>query len=87
LVKEKTGLDSRVTVLGHIQRGGKPTARDRVLASRLGGAAVDALIAGETDVMVGEVDNEIVLTPLKDSYSKRKPIDKQLYRLAQILAT
>jgi 6-phosphofructokinase 1 len=87
LIGEKTGLDSRVTVLGHIQRGGKPTARDRVLASKLGAAAVEALLAGETDKMVGEVNGKVILTPLEDAYSKRKPIDKSLLALARILAT
>ncbi len=86
-VMEITGLESRVTVLGHIQRGGKPTARDRVLASKLGAAAVEALLAGETDKMVGEVNGQIVLTPLEEAYTKRKPIDFTLFRLAEILAT
>ncbi len=86
-VGEMTGLESRVTVLGHIQRGGKPTARDRVLASKLGAAAVEALLAGETDKMVGEVSGRIVLTPLEEAYSKRKPIDTTLLALADILAT
>ncbi|MFA4015787.1 MAG: hypothetical protein RUDDFDWM_000880 [Candidatus Fervidibacterota bacterium] len=87
LIGEKTGLDSRVTVLGHIQRGGKPTARDRVLASKLGVAAVEALLAGEADKMVGEVNGKITLTPLEEAYSKRKPLDKSLLVLAQVLAT
>lgn len=87
VVKDKTGLDSRVTVLGHIQRGGKPTARDRVLASKLGAAAVEALLSGETDKMVGEVNGQIVLTPLEEAYSRKKPLDKSLIALAQLLAT
>lgn len=87
LIKDRTGLDSRVTVLGHIQRGGKPTARDRVLASKLGAAAVEALLAGETDKMVGEVNGQIVLTPLEETYSKKKLLDKSLIALAQLLAT
>lgn len=87
LVKDKTGLDSRVTVLGHIQRGGKPTAMDRVLASKLGAAGVEALLCGEADKMVGEVNGQIVLTPLEEAYSKRKPIENSLLALAEILAT
>ncbi len=87
IIGDKTGLESRVTVLGHIQRGGKPTAKDRVLASKLGAAAVEALLAGETDKMVGEVNGQIVLTPFEESYSRRKPIDTTLLALAEILAT
>ncbi|MCS7254076.1 MAG: 6-phosphofructokinase [Armatimonadota bacterium] len=86
-IKDRTKLDSRVTVLGHIQRGGKPTARDRVLASKLGAAAVEALLAGESDKMVGEINGQIVLTPLKETYSKKKRLDRSLIALAQILAT
>lgn len=86
-IKDAAGYDYRICVLGHIQRGGSPTARDRLLASRLGVAAVDALIEGQTCVMVGEVHGRITFTPLKDTWTKRKTIDKDLWRLATILAT
>ncbi|MCS7082710.1 MAG: 6-phosphofructokinase [Bacteroidetes bacterium] len=76
----------RVTVLGHIQRGGSPTARDRVLATRLGVAAVEALLDGHTNVMVGVVNNEIHLTPLRNTWSKKKTIDYDLLRLVQLLS-
>lgn len=56
-------MEARVTVLGHIQRGGSPTAKDRILASRLGAAAVEALVGGASGVMVGEVEGEVDLTP------------------------
>ena len=62
-VQPRIKLDCRVTVLGHIQRGGTPTARDRLLASRLGIAAVQALIEGKTGHVVGEIDGNMVLTP------------------------
>lgn len=84
---ESGGFDVRSTVLGHIQRGGSPTARDRVLSSRLGLAAVDALLAGASGVMVGEIHDEIVLTPLKEATTRKKPIRADLLRLARILAT
>jgi len=79
-------FDGRVTVLGHIQRGGSPTAHDRVLASRLGAAAAETLIAGTSGVMLGEVEGEIALTPLAEAVEKRKPINRSLYDLAGILA-
>jgi 6-phosphofructokinase 1 len=85
-VRQRTGLDVRVTVLGHIQRGGSPTPRDRILASRLGNAAVEFLLQGETDKLVGEIKGEIALTPLEDAITKPKPIDESLYRLAYLLA-
>ncbi len=80
-------FEYRITVLGHIQRGGKPSARDRVLASRLGSAAVDGLIHGEKGVSVGIVNNEIVYTPFNEAIKKNKPITEGLVQLAKILST
>lgn len=77
--------DLRVCVLGHIQRGGSPTARDRVLSSRLGHAAVKAAVEGHTKVMVGVVNNQIKLTPLRMTWSKKKEIDFEIVELAKIL--
>lgn len=85
-VKEATGIDYRVTILGHVQRGGSPTARDRILASKLGGAAVVALAEGKHNVMVGEVKNEITFTPMRETYEKKKEIDPDLWTLSKILA-
>ena len=79
-------IDLRVCILGHTQRGGSPTARDRVLASRLGAAAVEALIAGHTNVMVGVVSGEIKLTPMRNVWSRHKTIDYELLRLTQVLS-
>ncbi len=86
-IKGVSGYDYRICVLGHIQRGGSPTARDRMLGSRLGVAAVDSLIEGKTGVMVGEIHGRIELTPLHETWAKRKTLDKDLWRLAAILAT
>jgi 6-phosphofructokinase 1 len=80
-------VESRVTILGHVQRGGRPTAFDRVLASQLGAAAVTALLAGESGKMVGRVNGQIALTPLVDAYEKKKSFDQSLYDLAAVLAT
>jgi 6-phosphofructokinase 1 len=85
-VKELYGLDYRVVVLGHIQRGGSPSARDRILASKLGVAAVEALLQGNCNVMVGEVKGEIKLTPLPETFGKRKEVDPYLLRIARILS-
>ncbi len=85
-IREATGMDFRVCILGHTQRGGRPTATDRLLASRLGYEAVRALAAGRTNVMVGEVNGEIILTPLEDTFTKKKPINHALVEMAAILA-
>ncbi|MEX1211578.1 MAG: 6-phosphofructokinase [Balneolaceae bacterium] len=77
--------EMRVCILGHIQRGGNPTARDRVLASRLGFAAVKTLLDGHDRVMVGEVNHSVKLTPLKMTWSKKKDIDFELAELAKVL--
>lgn len=79
-------IDLRVCILGHTQRGGTPTARDRVLASRLGAAAVRALVDGYTDVMVGILDQEIKYTPMSKVWSRKKDIDYDLLQLAQLLS-
>ncbi|MDZ7806745.1 MAG: 6-phosphofructokinase [Gracilimonas sp.] len=77
--------DLRVCILGHIQRGGAPSARDRVLASRLGSAAVKVLEEGHSDVMVGVVNNALKLTPIRVAISKKKDIDHTLIDLAKTL--
>ena len=79
-------IDTRVSVLGHIQRGGSPTARDRVLASRLGAAAVEALLEGHTGVMVGVVNSDLKLTPMKNVWSRKKDIDYDLLQLTALLS-
>jgi 6-phosphofructokinase 1 len=79
-------IDLRVCILGHTQRGGSPNARDRVLASRLGASAVEALIEGHTNVMVGLVNNEIKLTPMRNVWSRKKTINYDLLKLTQLLS-
>ncbi len=78
--------DVRVTVLGHIQRGGNPSCMDRVLGSRLGVAAVEALLEGKTNVMAGLRSNKIVYTPIEEAIKKHNEIDKELIKVANILA-
>ncbi len=79
-------IDLRVCILGHTQRGGAPSARDRVLASRLGTGAVKALLDGITGVMVGVVCNEIRYTPLSGITGSQKTINYDLLKLAQMLS-
>ncbi len=79
--------DIRVTVIGHIQRGGSPSVQDRLLASRLGVAAVDGLLAGSHDSMVGVVNGEIRYTPFTEAIGKRKALNTDLFRVLAILAT
>lgn len=87
-VKERLPhADIRVTVIGHIQRGGPPTVQDRLLASRLGVAAVDGLLAGERDCMAGLVHGRIVFTPFEKAIGDRKELDTDLFRVLTILAS
>ena len=79
-------LDIRVSTLGHVQRGGKPTAFDRILASRLGIAAVEGLTNGKKGVMVGIVNNQIQYTNFEDAITKPKPIDDDMLRMVKILS-
>jgi 6-phosphofructokinase 1 len=85
-LKARTGFEARVTVLGHIQRGGSPTARDRILATKLGAYAVEAISQGKTDVMVGELAGRLVTTPLEQTWSRKKELDPYLLKLIPALA-
>lgn len=84
--REKLGFDLRVTTLGHVQRGGAPGAYDRLLATRFGAAATDALAAGKYGVLVGTVNGAITTTPLADVVTAKKPLDLSLLDLAKVLA-
>jgi 6-phosphofructokinase 1 len=86
-VSELGAVECRATILGHTQRGGRPTAQDRILASQLGAAGVEALLAGDSDKMVGRICDRIVRTLLPDTWEKKKPFDQKLYELAAALAS
>jgi 6-phosphofructokinase 1 len=78
--------DTKVTVLGHIQRGGSPSCLDRVLSSRLGVAAVEGLLEGRTGVMAGLLNNQVAFTPLQEAIDKGRELDEELLRIAHILS-
>lgn len=79
--------DVRVSVLGHMQRGGPPSCFDRVLASRMGVKAVEALLEGKTNLMVGIQDNAITLTPISKAIKGHTKIDRELLRVSEIMTT
>lgn len=83
--RDRHGFSVRSTILGHVQRGGEPTAADRVLGSKFGLGAIEAIDRGEFGVLVGIQDNHIVTTPFSEVIGKSKPLDEDLLRLARIL--
>ena len=84
--KEYPQYDVRVSILGHLQRGGAPSAEDRILASRLGEASVQAIMEEQRNVMIGIRDNEIVYVPFIEAVKRDKPIDKNLIRVLDELS-
>jgi 6-phosphofructokinase 1 len=83
--KEETGFETRMTILGHVQRGGSASAFDRLLATRLGVTAVEKLLAGERGVLVGLSRGEVASVPLEEAVSKGKPLDMRMYEIARLL--
>lgn len=86
-IRKKSGFDAKVCVLGHMQRGGSPTAADRILASRLGASAVEGLLKGHTDVAIGIQNDQIVTTSFVEATTLKKHIKLELLQLIQILST
>ncbi len=85
-ISEKVGFQIRVTILGHLQRGGSPSVFDRILSSRLGSEAVIQLLENKYHHMVGLIGNDTKVTPLENILTKKKELRKSLYKLANILA-
>jgi 6-phosphofructokinase 1 len=83
-IEKRLGIETRVVVLGHLQRGGSPTAFDRILATRFGIAAIDLVRKGKFGHMVAIKGNKIVSVPLKDVIGKRKTVDLELYDIASV---
>ena len=84
--KEYPEFDVRVSILGHLQRGGSPSARDRILASRVGVGAIEAIVKGQRNVMVGVRNNEVVYVPFIEAIGKQKMMDKQLIKVLDELS-
>ena len=84
--KEYPQYNVRVTILGHLQRGGNPTAQDRILASRMGAAAIDALMEGQRNIMIGDDDERIVYVPFSKAIRRDKVIDRDLLDLLHRLS-
>ena len=85
-IQARTGIDTRATILGHVQRGGSPSAFDRILASRLGARAVQALMDGETAVAAGLVHSSVVTYPLTDAYACQHTLRPEMWELARVLS-
>lgn len=79
--------DVRVSILGHLQRGGSPTAQDRILASRMGSAAIQALLESQRNIMIGVRNEEIVYVPFSKAIKKEKPINPELVSMLKVLST
>jgi 6-phosphofructokinase 1 len=86
LKEMKADYDTRVTVLGHIQRGGSPTAADRIRAAEMGAHAVDSLLAGKRGVMVGIINLKLQLTPIDKAVNQKAGFNQELYRISTILS-
>ncbi len=85
-IKLLVGHEVRISVLGHIQRGGSPSAMDRILAAEFGKKSIELLLEGESDCMIGIESMKIITSKFEDILEEKKEIDKELYRLAHILA-
>jgi 6-phosphofructokinase 1 len=81
-----SSYETRVSVIGHIQRGGTPSAADRVLAAELGTYAVESLIEGAKGVMVGVIDRKMTRTRLEDAVNQRNGLNEELFRISDYLS-
>jgi 6-phosphofructokinase 1 len=82
----RLGFGFRVTILGHVQRGGSPSAWDRLIAARFGVAAVERMASGERGVMLGLRAREVASAPLEEAGTRQRPLDLEFYRMARMLA-
>ena len=86
VIKEKTDFDTKVTILGHIQRGGSPSAYDRMIGSQMGAKAVDLLVEGEKGVMVGLKNGRLIHTPFEEAAKDKHKVDLSIYQIARDLS-
>ena len=80
--RDELGLVTRVTIIGHVQRGGSPSARDRVMATRMGHRAVEELLAGNTNLIVCYRNSQITTVPIDEALTMTKDLDEYMYRVA-----
>jgi len=85
-IQEVTGLEARATILGYIQRGGSPSAMDRLMASKMGYKAVDLLLKGKSSRLIGIKHNKIIDEDVQEAMSLVKRIDEKLYEIADVLS-
>ena len=85
-IQEKTGIEARATILGHVQRGGSPTVRDRVLASQMGHYAVELLEKGIGNRVIGVRGNQLVDYDIHEALKMTKPFEEDLYRLSDVIS-
>ena len=81
-IRTDTGMEARISILGHIQRGGSPSPRDRVMASRMGHFAVEKLIEGQSSAVVCYRSSQIVLTPIDEAMQMQKSLDSYMFQVA-----
>ena len=85
-IEERTGIESRATVLGHVQRGGTPTVRDRVVASQMGNFAVETILAGKSNRVIAMRDNKIIDIDIEEGLAMKKDISEDLVKLSKVLS-
>ena len=85
-IEDKTGAETRVTILGHIQRGGTPTSFDRIMASKMGNMAVELLLSNQFGKAIGIKCNQIINVDLDEALNSEKVFDKQMYEITKILS-
>ncbi|KJR44607.1 6-phosphofructokinase [Desulfosporosinus sp. I2] len=85
-LRARSGFETRITVLGHLQRGGNPSAQDAVIAAAMGGKAMEIVLAGESDRMTAFVNQTVISSPLAAAYGTRRPFNRELYDLANELS-
>jgi len=85
-LRARSGFETRITVLGHLQRGGNPSAQDAVIAAAMGGKAVEIVLTGESDRMTAFVNQTVISSPLDAAYGTRRPFNRELYDLANELS-
>lgn len=86
IIQEKTGFETKVAILGHLQRGGSPSAYDRMVSSQMGAKAVDLLVEGEKGIMIGLKNGELIHTPFEEAVKEKQMVDLNIYHLARSLS-